>query len=244
MSANDIGGALVRLRSELAAEEVRAAILDLLEIKFDPNQPRAPVGSSNGGQWVNTGRGASGGRIRKLPRVQPKQGAPSLERPLAKLATPVVRAAVARPELATSAARAVGLPVVVGSAIMTRQIGAFDRAITGRAKTPFLNLPAGKLDLSITSGNFDDDDVPSYRRGRTYKIWSPEEKRRIADECDELEKSDLIACETYGAMYGRSAAQNKKIKAKCYESMNERQFQCRQGGGIDAVRTNLFMGRW
>ena len=36
-------------------------LYELYERKFNPEQPRAPAGSSEGGQWTNEGGGAGGG---------------------------------------------------------------------------------------------------------------------------------------------------------------------------------------
>jgi hypothetical protein len=67
--------AIVRLRGALAVENVRTKARRFLEIykaNFDPNQPRVPAGSSEGGQWTSEG-GADAVRLAasdKTPRVR------------------------------------------------------------------------------------------------------------------------------------------------------------------------------
>jgi Bacterial CdiA-CT RNAse A domain len=49
---------LLQMRCEMAAMQLRVALLRLrLAVKagFDPNQPRVPAGSSEGGQWTRVG---------------------------------------------------------------------------------------------------------------------------------------------------------------------------------------------
>ena len=58
-------------RASAQTETLRQAIRDL-ETKFDPNQPRAPVGSSNGGQWVDLGHEVLGTiQAGSSPRIVP-----------------------------------------------------------------------------------------------------------------------------------------------------------------------------
>lgn len=54
--ASDFETELLRLRREW--EFVRR---DYYARKFDPNQPRAPAGNPDGGQWTSGGEGAAGG---------------------------------------------------------------------------------------------------------------------------------------------------------------------------------------
>jgi hypothetical protein len=232
MTSDDFESALGKFRSDAAAEVLRQAIRDL-ETKFDPNQPRAPVGSSSGGQWVNTGRGGDG-HIRKLP----KAGAKPRVRPLLQ----ATRLLASHPEAAPFV-QAAGLPAFAGGVALTRAIGDFDARTTGRMKTPFLNLPTDELDLTIASGGPGKRSRPS-KRGVSYPIRSKKksqkEKKR---ECDQLEQDDLAMCKMYGGMYGRSDSDIRRIKERCYSSMNDRQVQCRQGNGIESVTKNLYTGR-
>ena len=136
MTSDDFESALGKFRSDAAAEVLRQAILDL-ERKFDPSQPRAPVGTANGGQWVDAGRGG-GANVRKPPGAGPKRKVRRLMQ--------VARVLAGHPQVGPLV-QAVGLPVIAGGVALTRAIGDFDSRITGREKTPFLNLPAEKLDL-------------------------------------------------------------------------------------------------
>jgi len=130
MTSDDFESALGKFRSDAAAETLRQAIRDL-ETKFDPNQPRAPVGSSNGGRWVDTGRGGGGGvKLRKSPKASPK--------PKARRLVQAARLLASHPQ-AGPLIQAMGLPALAGGVALTRAIGDFDSRTTGREKTPFLN---------------------------------------------------------------------------------------------------------
>jgi hypothetical protein len=56
-----LGAAIARLRQALAAERVLRAGRSFLEAckAYDPNQPRVPAGSPEGGQWTSEGRPAA-----------------------------------------------------------------------------------------------------------------------------------------------------------------------------------------
>lgn len=230
MTSDDFESALGKFRSDLAAEALRQAIRDL-ETKFDPNQPRAPVGSSNGGQWVDTGRGG-GVRLNKPSKTSPK---PKMRRRLVQ----AVRVLASHPQ-AGPLVQAVGLPALAGGVALTRAIGDFDSRTTGREKTPFLKLPAAKLRLSITAEDDDDpSDPPRFSRG----FFDPAEKARVDEECDELERDDYIKCDTYAAMYARTKKEKAGIWKACEATISERQAECRREGGFSAVRTPLYTGR-
>lgn len=230
MTSDDFESALGKFRSDAAAEVLRQAIRDL-ETKFDRNQPRAPVGSSNGGQWVPRG-GGGGSSVRKVPR-------PGLK-PARSLVTPVVRPLIKHPGAIAATARAGGLPALAGGVALTRAIGDFDHRTTGREKTPFLKLPSPKLRLSITAEDGGDDaSTPRYRRG----FLDPAEKARIEEECEELRKNDYIQCQTFAAMYGRTKKSKATIWKICETSLMERQNQCRLEGGVSAVTSVLYTGR-
>ncbi|WP_425997747.1 hypothetical protein [Caulobacter sp. DWR1-3-2b1] len=231
MTSDDFESALGKFRSDAAAEVLRQAIRDL-ETKFDPNQPRAPVGSSNGGQWVDTGRGGSGaGKVRRPLKAGPRPKA----RPLARM----VGFLASHPE-AAPIIQAAGLPALTGGVALARALGDFDERTTGREKTPFLKLPSPKLRLSITAEDGDDHtSAPRYRR----RFLDPAEKARIEEECEELKKNDYIQCQTFAAMYGRTKKAKATIWKICETSLMERQNQCRLEGGVSAVTSILYTGR-
>jgi hypothetical protein len=230
MTSDDFESALGKFRSEAAAEVLRQAIRNL-ETKFDPNQPRAPVGSSNGGQWVDTGRGGGSPSIHKLAKVGAK--------PKVRLVQ-AARFLASHPE-AAPIIQAVALPALAGGVALTRAIGDFDHQTTGREKTPFLNLPTEKLDLTITASAPGKRSQP-FKRGATYPISSKKTQKEKNRECDQLEQEDLATCKMYGGMYGRDAKEKRRIKERCYATMNDRQVQCRLGNGVESVNINLFSG--
>jgi len=230
MTAEDFEGALRKFRSDAAADALRRTLWEL-EAKFDPNQPRAPVGSSNGGQWVPRGSGGGSG-VRKVPRAGLK--------PARSLGAPVARTLIKHRGALAATARAGGLPALGGGVALARAVGDFDHRTTGREKTPFLKLPAPKLRLSITAEDGDDpSDPPRFSRG----FYDPAEKARVDEECDALERDDYIKCDTYAAMYARNKKERATIWRFCEATITERQAECRREGGFSAVRTPLYAGR-
>lgn len=230
MTSDDFESALGKFRSDLAAETLRRAIRDL-ETKFDPNQPRAPVGSADGGQWVDTGRGGGGGKIRRPLKVGPRPKAPPLARMVGFLAS--------HPE-AAPLAQAVGFPALAGGVALTRAIGDFDARTTGRVKTPFLKLQTPGLNLRVT-----DEVVGAGRRKPRTRKWRPgvgKTSINIENDCDELYYSDEIKCKTYSKMYGKDKSHKGSIYAQCMASAAERHATCTRFG-IDAVSLPLFDGR-
>lgn len=235
MTSDDFESALGKFRSDAAAEVLRQAIRDL-ETKFHPNQPRAPVGSSNGGQWVDTGRDGGGGK--RLKRLNPAETG---SKPKARGLMRVAGFLASHPE-AAPIVEAVALPALAGGVALTRAIGDFDQQTTGRDKTPFLKLPTEKLDLTITAGGSGKRAGP-FKRGASYPIRSKKTQKEKRKECDDLEQDDLAICKMYGGMYGRGEQDKMRIKERCYSSMNERQVQCRRGNGVESVTIELYSGR-
>lgn len=232
MTSDDFESALGKFRSDAAAEVLRQAIRNL-ETKFDPNQPRAPVGSSNGGQWVDTGRGGGGGaKLHKPSKASPK---PKMRRRLVQAA----RVLASHPQ-AGPLAQAAGLPALAGGVALTRAIGDFDSRTTGREKTPFLKLPTPSLNLRVT-----DEVVGAGRKKPRIRKWRPgvgKTSINIEDDCDELYFSDEIKCKTYSIMYGKGKSQKGAIYAQCMASAAERHATCMRFG-INAVSLPLFDGR-
>lgn len=229
MTSGDFESVLGKFRSDVAAEALRQAILGLEE-KFDPNQPRAPVGTSNGGQWVDTGRGGSAG-VRKAPRASAK--------PTKLLLPQTARTAIRHPATIPATLRAAGLPALAGGVAISRQVGEFDRITTGRAKTPFLKLPTPELSLTVT-----DVTDAAKKKGRTKK-WRPGVGKTsvpIEDDCDELYINDEIKCKSYSSMYGKNRAHKGAIYGECMSSAMRRHVICLRDG-IDAVNIPLFDGR-
>lgn len=62
MTETDIVSRLLRLRSAIRANHVETSLQHLarvIEAHFNPNQPRVPAGSPEGGEWTDTGAGGS-----------------------------------------------------------------------------------------------------------------------------------------------------------------------------------------
>lgn len=227
METSDFEAAVVKLSAELAAEVLRLALMDM-EAKYDPNQPRAPRGVSNGGQWVGGRHDGGAPRVGRSTRSK----APRLSIPAGR----ATRLLVSHPEAALGV-HAIGLPAMGAGVALSRALGEFDRQTTGRDKTPFLKLPAGKLDLRVTS-----DARPKASGERRGRAYSPNERGRIDDECADLERKDQIKCDTYAAMYARSRADRKRIARICYSTVAERWSECKRNGGLAGVNTPLFTG--
>lgn len=235
MTSGDFESALGKFRSDAAADVLRQAIRNL-ETKFDPNQPRAPVGSSNGGQWVDTGRGGGGGgKVRRPLKAGPRPKARSLARMVGFLAS--------HPE-AAPIVQAAGLPALAGGVALTRALGDFDQRTTGGEKTPFLNLPTEKLDLRGPEPQLMSRKRKSRKPKRlgTFYPYHPFPEHGDPDECLEIAKADRIKCKTYRGMYGRTQEARVVIEAICRKTVMERYSEC-LAGGPGAVRTLLFDGR-
>ncbi len=112
-----------------AIAEVKLALrqrLSATEVKFDPNQPRAPQGTPTGGQWTNTG-GGSGQRAparKPLPPPAPSKAPP-----------PQTLAKIPRAASQTS------LPLIAGGVGIQRAAGTYAAEVSGQSKTPFLHIP-------------------------------------------------------------------------------------------------------
>lgn len=236
MTSDDFESALGKFRSDLAAEALRQAIRDL-ETKFDPNQPRAPVGSSNGGQWVDTGRGGSGGvRLHKPPKASP--------RPKARHLVQAARLLASHPQ-AAPLVQAIGLPALAGGVALNRAIGDFDSRTTGREKTPFLSLPTEKLDLRGPEPQLMARKPKSRKPKRpgTLYPYHPFPYYGEPEECEEAVRPDYVKCRTFASMYGRNAAERREIQGICLRTIGERYAEC-ISGGVGAIRTPLYQGRW
>lgn len=232
MTSDDFESVLGKLRSDAAAEVLRQAIRDL-EAKFDPNQPRAPVGTSNGGQWVDTGRGGGGGtKLHKPSKAGPKS---KMRRRLVQAA----RVLASHPQ-AGPVVQAVGLPALAGGVALTRAIGDFDSRTTGREKTPFLKLPTEKLNLT---GPEPLAMSRKPRRPGSLYPYHPFPDYGEPEECEEAVKPDYIKCQTFASMYGRNPAERREIQGICLKTIGQRYAEC-IAGGVGAIRTPLYQGRW
>ncbi len=117
-----------------AIAEVKTALrqrISATEVKFDPNQPRAPQGTPTGGQWTNTG-GGSGQRAsarKPSPPPPPPQASP-----------PQTLGNLPRGASRTS------LPLIAGAVGIQRAAGTYASAVSGQSMTPFFAYSLPKAD--------------------------------------------------------------------------------------------------
>jgi hypothetical protein len=102
----DVGSAIADVKTLLAERK------SIAEVKFDRNQPRAPEGTSTGGQWTSAG-GGSGQRTRPRTPSPPPPPARQQARPPQTLGN-----------LPRAASRA-SLPLIAGGVGVQRAAGTF-----------------------------------------------------------------------------------------------------------------------
>lgn len=214
-----------------AIDVVKIALADrksIAEVKFDPNQPRAPEGTSTGGQWTGTG-GGSGQRTRartsSAPPSPPPRQQPKPPQTLGNL---------------PRAASRISLPVLAGAVGIQRAAGTYAAEVSGQSKTPFLHIPYA----TPTVGS-----VPARRGGaltRSRPHSSPSvtaiERDRVDRQCSIKLELDLRTCFSNAARYGRKNGDERQIFAICRATARVRYSECIKGGGIHAIRTPLYRG--
>jgi hypothetical protein len=209
-----------------AIAEVKTALrqrISATEVKFDPNQPRAPQGTPTGGQWTYAG-GGSGHRAsaRKLspppPQARPPQTLGKIPR----------------------AASQTSLPLIAGGVGIQRAAGTYASAVSGQSKTPFLHIPYQKP----TVGS-----LPAPRgravtrlRSSPSPAFSSNDGDRVERQCQIKLDSDLRTCSQNAAQYGRKNGDEKRIFAICRATAMVRYSECKAGGGIHAIKTPLYSG--
>ncbi|WP_284359725.1 hypothetical protein [Candidatus Phycosocius spiralis] len=215
-----------------AIAEVKMALrqrLSATEVKFDPNQPRAPQGTPTGGQWTNTGGGSGqSARARKPP--PPPAPPPPKARP------PQTLGNIPR------AASRVSLPLIAGAVGIQRAAGTYAAEVSGQSKTPFLHIPYQKP----TVGS-----LPARRGGAvTRRRSSPSVNLRASEsdgvnrQCDINLNNDLKTCSRTAKQFGRRNGEESKIFKICEATAMDRYSECLNGGGIHAIRTPLYNGRY
>ncbi len=209
-----------------AIAEVKIALrqrLSATEVKFDPNQPRAPQGTPTGGQWTNTG-GGSGQRAsarKPSPPPPPPQASP-----------PQTLGNLPRGASRTS------LPLIAGAVGIQRAAGTYASAVSGQSMTPFLHIPYQKP----TVGS-----LPA-RRGGAGMRRDPSRSAVVRNQgsldrqCEIKLDDDLRTCSRNASTYGRANGNERAIYAICKETAMHRYGECRAGGGIHAIRTPLYRG--
>jgi hypothetical protein len=211
-----------------ATAEVKIALrqrISASEVKFDPNQPRAPQGTPIGGQWTNTGGGS--GQRASVPKPSPP---PPQARPPQTLGN-----------IPRAASRA-SLPVLVGAAGIQRAAGTYAAEVSGQSKTPFLHIPYQKP----TVGSFP---APSGRavkgpRSSPSRNLRASENDRVNRQCDINLNNDLKTCSQTAKQFGRRNGEEPKIFRICEATAMDRYSECLYGGGIHAIRTPLYNGRY
>ncbi len=211
-----------------AIAEVKIALrqrISATEVKFDPNQPRAPQGTPTGGQWTNTG-GGSGQRasVRKPPPPPP----PPQARPPQTLGN-----------IPRAASRA-SLPVLVGAVGIQRAAGTYAAEVSGQFKTPFLNIPFQKPTVGSLPARR--GGAATRRRSSPSPAFSSNDGDRVERQCQIKLDSDLRTCSQNAAQYGRKNGDAKRIFAICRATAMVRYSECKAGGGIHAIKTPLYNG--
>ena len=226
---------LKQMRADLqdarsAIAEVKIALrqrISATEVKFDPNQPRAPQGTPTGGQWTN----AAGGSGQRASARKPSPPPPP----------PKARPPQTLGNIPRAASRA-SLPVLAGAVGIQRAAGTYAAEVSGQSKTPFLNIPFQKP----TVGSLP---APRGRAGTRLRS-SPSrnlrasESERVNRQCEINLNNDLKTCSRTAKQFGRRNGEEPKIFKICEATAMERYSECLNGGGIHAIRTPLYNGRY
>jgi hypothetical protein len=225
---------LKQMRDDLRAArcaiaEVKTALrqrISTTEVKFDPNQPRAPQGTPTGGQWTNAGGGSGqSARARKPPPPPPPPPKAKLSQTLGNI---------------PRAASRTSLPLIAGAIGIQRAAGTYAAEVSGQAKTPFLHIPYEMP----TVGSLPAQRGRAFTRSRPRATASP-----VVTDRDELDRQctikfelDLKVCSRDAARYGRENGDERKIFAICHATAKVRYSECITGGGIHAIKTPLYRG--
>lgn len=222
---------LKQVRDDL--RDARCAIADIkialrerisaTEVKFDPNQPRAPQGTPTGGQWTSTG----GGSGHKAPARKPS---PPPAPPKAK--PPQTLGYIPRAASRTS------LPLIAGAVGIQRAAGTYAAVVSGQSQTPFLHIPYQKP----TVGSLPAPKGRAVRRRKTSRTISERSQGNVDRQCEIKFDSDVRSCSSDAAKYARDPGDGRAIFAICYQTAVQRYSECRAGGGIHAIRTPLYRG--
>jgi hypothetical protein len=196
------------------------------EVKYDPNQPRAPEGTTSGGQWVGSGRSGGQSSRPRAPAPRPP--------PRTAIRAPQTLSGQMRPSLRTP------LPVIAGSIAIQRAAGTFASEVSGQAKTPFLHIPY----TLPTIGTAQSRPRTSLGRGqvRTRQAVQSRKQRNVDRQCDAQFEFDTGMCGTNSRRYGQTDEDRRAIYAICRQTAMVRYSECTTGGGIHAIRTPLYRG--
>lgn len=206
-----------------AIAEVKIALrqrISATEVKFDPNQPRAPQGTPIGGQWTNTG-GGSGQRasVRKPPPPPPPKARP----PQALGNTP-------------RAASRTSLPLIAGAVGIQRAAGTYAAEVSGQSKTPFLHIPYQKPTVGKQPSS-----IPTSGPYRPTILLAP--RHHEDDDCDEVLDREFAFCRKAAFRFSKSRSELNGIRATCYATARQRYAECLNKGGVAGIRTPLYTGQ-
>ena len=209
-----------------AIAEVKIALrhrLSAPEVKFDPNQPRAPQGTPTGGQWTNTG-GGSGQSTRSRKPPPPPSPPPPQARPPQTLGT------------IPRAASRVSLPLIAGAVGIQRAAGTYAAEVSGQSKTPFLHIPYQKPTVGKQPSS-----ISISRPSRQTILHAP--RHHEDDDCDEVLDREFAFCRKAAFRYSKSRSELNGIRATCYATARQRYAECLNNGGVSGIKTPLFTGQ-
>jgi hypothetical protein len=196
----------------------------ITEVKFDPNQPRAPEGTSKGGQWTSAG-GGSGTRTRPRTPSPPPPPPPGQQARLPKTLGIIPRTA-----------SRTSLPLIAGAVCIQRVAGTYASAVSGQPHTPFLHIPyerptLGRLPSSIST-----------TRPRRPTVLLPP-RHHEDDDCDEVLDREFAFCRKATFRFSKSRSDVNGIRSTCYASARQRYAECLHRGGVSGIRTPLYTGQ-
>jgi hypothetical protein len=218
-------------------QDVRSAIAEVkialgerrstTEVKFDPNQPRAPEGTSTGGQWIRAGGGSA-------QRTRPQTPSPRTPSP-----PPKARQQARLPKtlgIIPSTASRTSLPLIAGAVGIQRAAGTYAAEVSGQSKTPFLHIPY----VTPAIGNQPRSTATS-RPNRPTVLLTP--RHYEDDDCDELLDRELAFCRKASFRFSKSRSDLNAIRSTCYASARQRYAERLHKGGVSGIRTPLYTGQ-
>lgn len=213
---HESGAAQNALAADIASLRFQLALIQCAgELKYDRSQPRAPVGTREGGQWTRGGAGSA-------PAAQRGPAKPGPGAALSQAA----RMALSNPEAAAVAAVGVA-PLGVGAIGVSRAAGLYDHYTTGRGITPFLHIPYDKAPLTLSDPQ---QGAATQEERRNEHVWKV---------CSIKLDSDLGRCGQESAK-GRTKKEQNQIFEVCRKSAMQRLSECMHEGGLDGIHTPLF----
>jgi len=218
---------LKQMRDDL--QDARSAIAEVTlalrqrisatEVKFDPNQPRAPQGTPTGGQWTNAGGGSGQRASVRKPSPPPPQARP-----------PQALAKIPRAASRTS------LPLIAGGVGIQRAAGTFAAEVSGQSKTPFLHIPYQKPTVGKQPSS-----ISNSRPYRPTILLAP--RHHEDDDCDEVLDREFAFCRKVAFRFSKSRSELNGIRATCYATARQRYAECLNNGGAAGIRTPLYTGQ-